>query len=151
MTTQRKVLIGAAVVLLVALGVGLFTQFSAMSYGGLRDVLHAQGATVQDDGLGAQPFLGGADHRLIVNGAGVDVFEYRTAVGAWLDARNISRDGTTITGGVGPFGRSAASVDFIAPPHWFHAGRMIVLYVGRDASLLALLANPLGPPFAGVA
>jgi hypothetical protein len=114
----------------------------------LQHVLHVHSASVHREWLGSQPFLGGADHRLIVNGTDVDVFEYRTTFGAGLDAAHISSDGSTITGGFGPFGNTV-TVDFIAPPHWFHAGRVIVLYVGLDASLLKLFQDVLGPQFAG--
>ena len=149
MPKRRRVWLGVGLALALIGAVALATQLTGMSYAGLRDALRAQGANVQENGLGSQPFLNGADRRLVVNGAGVDVFEYSTTAGASLDAARISRDGSTIGAGFGPLGGSAAMVDFIAPPHWFHAGRVIVLYVGRDSGVLAALTAPLGPPFAG--
>jgi hypothetical protein len=149
MTTKRKLLIGGAVAVVIVATLALVTQLSATSYASLRDGLHSQGATVQETGPGSQPFLRGTDHRLNVNGAEVDVFEYRTTVEASLDAGRVSADGSTISPGFGPLGGSAASIDFVAPPHWFHAGRVLVLYVGRDDGVRALLRTTLGAQFAG--
>jgi hypothetical protein len=126
----------------------LATQLSATSYTDVRDALRTQGARVDEDGLGTQPFLGGTDHCLRVNGVGVDVFEYRTTLGASLDAQRISADGSTIGPAFGPFGGAAATIDFVALPHWYHAGRVLALYVGRDDITLALLGSALGAPFA---
>lgn len=147
MITRWKALVGAAVALAAVLAIA--TQLTAMSYASLRDELRAHGASVREDGLGSQPFLGGADHRLTVDSAGIDVFEYRTTAGASLDAARISPDGSTINKEPGPLGGGAAAVDFIAPPHWFHSGRVIALYVGRDSDILALLRATLGAQFAG--
>ncbi len=147
MNTRWKALVGAAVALAAVLAI--VTQLTAMSYASLRDELRAHGASVRENGLGSQPFLGGTDHRLTVDGASVDVFEYQTTAGASLDAARISPDGSTITKGLGPLGGGAAAVDFIAPPHWFHSGRLIVLYVGRDSGALALLRATLGTQLAG--
>lgn len=141
-------IIGGALALIVALALAF--QLTGMSYSTFRDDLRARGAAVQEQGRGSQPFLNGADHRLTVNGAVVDAFEYSTVVGASLDAARISRDGSTINPGVGPLGGSATIVDFIAPPHWFQSGRIIVLYVGRDNNVLTLLRAALGAQFAGL-
>lgn len=149
MSHSRKLVVGVALAIALVTVVALVDQLGGMSYSVLRDDLRSRGAKVQEQGLGLGPFLNGTDHRLKVNGAGVDVFEYRTTAGASLDAARISTDGSTINAGLGPLGGSAAAVDFIAPPHWFHSGRVIVLYVGRDTGMLALLRATLGAPFAG--
>ena len=148
MRTRQKVVLGVAVVLVVLGAVLLvMTQVGATSYASLQHALRAYGASVHDDGRGSEPFLGGTDHRLTVNGTDIDVFEYRTTLGASLDVSHISSDGSTIASGFGPFG-SAVVVDFIAPPHWFHSGRVIVLYVGQSSALRHLLQAVLGPQVA---
>ena len=38
---------------------------------------------------------------------------------------------------------------WIAPPHFFKSGRLIVLYIGEEPRLLQGLAHILGPQFAG--
>jgi hypothetical protein len=76
-------------------------------------------------------------------------YEYVTTHDAALDEACISPDGSTITSAGFLGSSSALIVDYVAPPHWFYAGRIIVLYVGCDASLIDLLQQVLGPPFAG--
>jgi hypothetical protein len=149
MRARQKILVGAAGALVIlAVTLLVVTLLTATSYASLQQALRAHGASVHDDGQGSEPFLGGTDHRLSVNSSDVDVFEYRTTLGASLDASRISSDGSTIRGGFGPFG-SAVVVDFTAAPHWFHDGRIIVLYVGQNAALLTLFQDVLGPQFAG--
>jgi hypothetical protein len=146
---RRTLLIVIGLVLVAGSGIVLATQLTAASYASVQDALRAHGASVQENGLGSQPFLTVTDHRLTVNGSGIDVFEYRTTLGPSLDAGRISRDGSTFGKTFGPFGDQAATVNYIAPPHWFHTGRVVVLYVGQDPSILRLLQMVIGKQFAG--
>jgi len=52
---------------------------------------------------------------------------------------------------VAPDGRSmgTAMVTWVASPHFYMSGTLIVLYVGDDAALQTLLEEALGPQFAG--
>jgi hypothetical protein len=111
--------------------------------------LRMAGATVGErESGGGFSFLHGAPHPLLVNGQEVTVFEYAAPALADLDAASVSPDGSTFHTGVGPFG-STVIVDYIAPPHFYKSGRVIVLYVGQDAGILRLLRQIFGPPFAG--
>ncbi len=38
---------------------------------------------------------------------------------------------------------------WVAPPHFFQEGRVLVLYAGADQTVLAALTELLGPQFAG--
>jgi hypothetical protein len=145
---------GVGVVLLILVGLVLYTQLSALSYSGLQDRLHGQGAVIQDWGTKAQLFgerlLAGTEHNLRINGEGMVVFEYRTTLGAFYDTTRFSTDGKTLRPSVIPGGGQGAHLDdFSAPVHWFHQGRVILLYLGQQADLLALLRQVLGPQFAG--
>jgi hypothetical protein len=40
-------------------------------------------------------------------------------------------------------------ITWVAPPHFFQQGCVIVLYVGSDEEMISLLASVLGPQFAG--
>ena len=40
-------------------------------------------------------------------------------------------------------------ISWIAPPHFFRKERVIVLYLGTDAKVLAVLTELLGAQFAG--
>jgi hypothetical protein len=46
-------------------------------------------------------------------------------------------------------GTATTIVDWVAPPHFFLKGRVLVLYVGSDPAVQKLLAGVLGPQFAG--
>ena len=63
----------------------------------------------------------------------MQVFEYKSTRAAALDANKISS------------ARSTTMAMWIASPHFFNAGRLIVLYVGADSSVLKVLADLLGP------
>ena len=40
-------------------------------------------------------------------------------------------------------------ITWIDTPHFYKAGKIIVLYIGSDATVLDLLKGALGPQFAG--
>ncbi len=71
--------------------------------------------------------------------AEVQVFEYADAADADDDAAQIGPDGQPRT----------AMVEWLAPPHFYRAEQLIVVYVGDDPAGLDLLAGLLGSPFAG--
>ncbi|HEY4724254.1 MAG TPA: hypothetical protein VII92_20530, partial [Anaerolineae bacterium] len=75
-----------------------------------------------------------------VNGFDVQVFEFQDEATAETTAGRVGPDGSTF---------ETTIVNWIAPPHFFQTGRIIVLYVGQDTGLLKLLAATVGPQFAG--
>ena len=149
---RPAVRIGLAVVLLVILaagGLGVYRQVTAFSYHDLLAALNAKGATVQQSGTASALTFQGTGHGLMVNDTQVAAYEYGTAVAAQLDASRVSSDGATFRGGFWPFGGSAVTVDWIAPPHHYHRGQVIVTYIGNDVAITSLLTSVLGPQFAG--
>jgi hypothetical protein len=38
---------------------------------------------------------------------------------------------------------------WVATPHFYEAGKLIVLYVGEDSGVVGVLEEALGPQFAG--
>jgi hypothetical protein len=137
--------------LLAACGTG---QGGPQSHGGpvhdqvsLIDALRAKNVTVVISGTLSQPFLNpqsGTAVRIsggpLTNTADLQLFEYPSASAASADARRIRPDGS---------GTATAIVDWIAPPHFFVKGQVMVLYVGSDSAVLSLLQSLLGPQFAG--
>ena len=153
-TKATVVRTGVGIVLLILVGLVLYTQLTALSFSGLEDRLRGQGAIIQDLGTKGQLFgdrlLAGTEHNLRINGDGMVVFEYHTTLGAFYDTTRFSANGKTLQPSVIPGGGQGAHLDdFPAPVHWFHQGRVILLYVGQQANLLALLRQVLGPQFAG--
>ena len=88
-------------------------------------------------------FLTGG-HILTVNGHRVSAYVYESAPEARNAAAGISPDGSSIR----EDGR-ATIIEWVDAPHFFNAGRLVVLYVGHDTGVLALLVGVLGPQIAG--
>jgi len=106
----------------------------------LIDHLRAANATVVPTGTVAQPFFSVTGQIITVNGEQVQVYEYTNDDGANTDAARISPDGGTI---------GNSMVDWIAPPHFYKKGQLIVLCVGTSTSLMKVLESTLGAKFAG--
>lgn len=119
----------------------------AVSHGGavedqvsLMDALRAAGAEVEIGDRVGQAFFSVTGQILKVNGADVQVFEYESAEAMEADAAQVSADGGSI---------GTSMVMWVEAPHFFKAGRVLVLYVGEDAAVLDLLKGALGEQFAG--
>jgi hypothetical protein len=106
----------------------------------LVDALRAAGATVEPSEPIEQVFFSVGGDILKVNGADVQIFEYETPEAMEADAAKVAPDGGSI---------GTSMVSWIEPPHFYKAGRIIVLYVGQDQAVLDLLTAALGPQFAG--
>jgi hypothetical protein len=135
--------------ILVGAGVGAYAQATAFSYADLLAALRARGATVQETGAASSLLLRGVGHGLTVNGTAIAAYEYSTPLSAQIDVTSLSPDGTTYRSYFGPFGGRAISVDWIAPPHHYRRGRVIVSYIGSDVATIRLLTSVLGSQFAG--
>ena len=106
----------------------------------LVDHLRAAGATVTPMGEVSQPFFSVKGQTIAVNGEQVQVYEYADASAMNAEAARIWSDGGTI---------GNSSVDWIAPPHFYKAGKIIALYVGNSNTVLQSLTTVLGAQFAG--
>lgn len=150
----KLVLVGAMVVILVliAYGIGCADEkppvppAPTISHGGpvrdyisLVDNLRATGANIQPAGDITQPFFSVKGLVITVNGSNVQVFEYADAEAADAEAALVSSDGSSI-------GTTMAS--WVAPPHFYKAEKLIVLYVGESEAILDILESVLGPQFA---
>lgn len=107
---------------------------------GLTEMLQASGADVTLVGPAPDSFLTGEGTTLQVNGQEIQVYEYEDANQAEDDSSQISSDGTQI--GDNP-------VRWAGTPHFYRSGKIIVQYIGDDATVLQLLDDVLGPQFAG--
>jgi hypothetical protein len=102
--------------------------------------LQKAGLTVTPAGNITEPFFNVPGHVILVNGQSVEVFEYRDEAAAQHAAQTVSRNGEQV---------GNAIVDWVAMPHFYQKGRLIVLYVGDDATVKRALDTVLGPQFAG--
>ena len=121
------------------------TQREVKDQGSLLEALknksvEIEGAKVELGDTVEQSFFSVKGQVIKVNNSDVQAFEYATPDAMESEAVLVSADG----GSVG-----TNMVMWMATPHFFKAGRMIVLYVGDDAAVLDLLQGALGKQFAG--
>ena len=110
--------------------------------------LRAAGLSVEVKGETTEPLFSGKATFLSVDGGGVEVLEYDDAESADAEAGRISPDGTKIETDTKE-GKVATDISWIATPHFYKSGKLIVLYVGADAAVTVALEAALGSQFAG--
>lgn len=77
---------------------------------------------------------------ITVNGQDIQVFEYESAEAMENEASQVAPDG----GSVG-----TSMMMWMDAPHFYKAGRILVLYIGSDDQTLTLLQSVMGAQFAG--
>jgi len=113
---------------------------SVQDQSSLVATLQTSGATVETGETVSQPFFTSEGILLKVNGADVQVFEYDSVEAMQEEASQVAPDGGSI---------GTSMVSWMDTPHFYQAGRIIVLYVGSDKAVLDLLEKALGPQYAG--
>jgi hypothetical protein len=136
--TLQAILIGAVSLLLGACSPGATAPGEVETVNELVDAFRAKGLRVS---LGGETsprenrYFSVSSRDVMVGEARLKVFEYRAAGQADGDARLISNEGQ-------PNPRTA--IGWIAPPHFYKQGRLIVLYVGCADDILRVLDELLG-------
>ena len=102
--------------------------------------LETAGATVEVGDSVEQAFFSPVGQIIKVNGADVQVFEYESAEAIESEASQVAPDGGSI---------GTSMVTWMDTPHFYKAGRIIVLYVGSDETIIDVLENAIGSQFAG--
>ena len=118
-------------------------------YVSLVDDLRAAGATVDPAGTGSADFFAPQGQLLTVNGERVETFEFATAEEADAAAGGVSANGLSIVMTMADGTQKASMVDWVAPAHFYKAGRLIALYVGCDSDVIDVLQETMRPQFAG--
>lgn len=147
--SRRFLLWSTAAVAIVVLAAGLGVYVSvrgqktapSLTYDGLMARLRTAGATVAPGESVEQPFLAVPGRFLNINGTDVQVFEYASTNAARGDVARVAPDGCAVG--------NTIHINWIAPPHFYKQGRLIVIYIGSDTSILSVLSTALGPQFAG--
>ena len=109
-------------------------------YASLINKLRVAGVSVEPAGEVQQPFFSIKGEMIKVHGEDVQVFQYANAAAADAEAARISRDGMTA---------GTRKIFWVAPPHFFKQGKLLVLYVGVDDKVKGALEAVLGQQFAG--
>ena len=102
--------------------------------------LEAAEATVRQAGEVEQAFFSVGGQLLSLDGQDVQVFEYPDAAYRQTESDQISSDGSTI---------GTTMITWVDQPNFWAKGRLIVLYVGRDAATIEMLSGILGEPLTG--
>ncbi len=85
-----------------------------------------------------------------MNGGRVETFEFASAEAADAAAEGVSATGSSISRVDSETGMGvASSILWYGPPHFYKAGKLIVLYVGCDNDVIDALQETMGPQFAG--
>jgi hypothetical protein len=129
----------AASLILTACGGG---SVSAQGYGFAEflEELREKGAETENGEPVEQPFFSVRGTTINLNGESVQVFEYDSAETMESDAVLVDADGDSI---------GTSMVSWMATPHFYKKGRILVLYVGDNTETLRLLESVLGAQFAG--
>ena len=106
----------------------------------LSEELRAAGASVDVGGPIGQSFFSTPGQLLTVNGIEIQVYVYPGPEEASRDASQVSPDGGTV---------GLTSIMWVATPHSYLEGALMVLYLGDDAPVQTLLEGVLGLQFAG--
>lgn len=133
------VIFGIATLILSACG---GQPASAQGYGTAEflEELREKGAEAQSGESVEQAFFSVIGTMINLNGESVQVFEYDSAETMESDAVLVDADGGSI---------GTSMVSWVATPHFYKKGRILVLYVGDNAETLGLLESVLGAQFAG--
>lgn len=106
----------------------------------LVDSLRDAGATVEPKENLEQDIFSVAGQVITVDGKDVQVYEYANDAAAGADAALIAPDAGSI---------GTTMITWVAAPHVYRSGKLIVLYVGDDPATTVLLESLLGPQVAG--
>ena len=109
-------------------------------YPSLVASLRAAGATVEPGDDVDQPFFPVTGKMLRIDGEEVQVFQFAGAEQAAAQAARISPTGATV---------GTAKIYWIGVPHFYRAGKLLVLYVGGSERVLKTLETAFGRQFAG--
>ena len=108
------------------------------------DALRSHGLTPRLQHRSSSSVLGVPARVYAVSGGELHVFRFRSDAEARRAAGRVDPGGYSVSQNGG-----ALQVDWLAPPHWFRAGRELAVYLGSDGRVLRALERALGPQFAG--
>jgi hypothetical protein len=138
-----------AVIIVVIATLGPKPSQPATDYSTLLRYLRDSGASIGEEGEIDEEFFDIEGREVIVNESTIEVYEYANAEAMEAEASCVSPDGFGITKERGDLGVHK-EVNWIALPHFYKSGRIIVMYIGNDSSIISLLENALGKQFAGM-
>ena len=119
------------------------TDKAILDYSALLTDLRGIAESVEESMQISQPFFSVRGKIVQVEGEDVQIFEYETREAMDAEAKYVSPDGTTFV-----MKDHISYVDWIAPPHFYKSGRIIVIYIGSNEKIIGMLENVVGAQFA---
>lgn len=104
------------------------------------EALREQGVDAEKGDSVEQGFFSVTGDSVNFDSESVQVFEYDSPETMESDAALVAPDGGSI---------GTSMVMWVATPHFYKKGHILVLYIGDNAETLKLLETVLGPQFAG--
>jgi hypothetical protein len=147
-------ILGSCIVLIIAVvAIATLVPKPITNYSTLLRYLRDSGASIREEGEVSWSFFYDdiEGRRVAVNESTIEVYKYANAEAMEAEASCVSPDGFGIMKEWGDGRGSGKQVGWIAPPHFYKAGRIIVFYCGDNDSIISLLENALGKQFAGLA
>jgi hypothetical protein len=144
-------ILGSCIALIIAVvAVATLGPKPVTDYSTLLHYLRDSGASIVEKGEISEGFFDIEGRKVAVNESNIEVYEYANAEAMEAEASCVSPDGFGIMKEWGDGRWSGKQVGWIAPPHFYKAGRIIVFYCGDNDSIISLLENGLGTQFAGM-
>jgi hypothetical protein len=107
----------------------------------LLSALQAAGATTEINDSISQEFFSVEGQFITINGTeDIQVFEYPSGEEMESDASQIAPDGGSI---------GTTMINWVDNPHFYKSGRILILYIGNNETILSLLEKVMGKQFAG--
>ena len=143
-------ILGSCIALIIAIVViATLDPKPVTNYSTLLRYLRDSGASIVEKGEISVGFFDIEGRRVAVNESNIEVYEYANAEAMEAEASCVSPEGCSFRKGKGNIAE-VCFVDWIAPPHFYKAGRIIAFYCGDNDSIINLLENVLGTQFAGM-
>jgi hypothetical protein len=147
---KLAVILGSCIVPIIAVvATATLNPKPVTDYTILLTYLRDSGASIVEEGAIQEPFFDIESRRVTVNDSTIEVYEYANVEAMETEATCVSPEGCSFRKGKGDIAE-VCFVDWIATPHFYKAGRIIVFYCGDNDSIISLLENALGKQFAGV-
>ena len=140
---------GCSVVVVVIVAIATCRPEPVTDYSTLLRYLRDSDTSIVEEGEVDEEFFDIEGRSVTVNGSAIEVYEYANVEDMESEASCVSPDGFGITKERGDM-VVHKGVSWINPPHFYKAGRIIVIYIGDNDSIISLLENALGKQFAGM-
>ncbi len=117
---------------------------SELDLAGFIKTLQTVSVSVEQVGTSPPEFFSVPAKGITINGAYVAVFEYSDSIKARAEVAYVSPNGGQIAVPNGP----VSQIEWVATPHFYQRGQLVVQYIGDESEVLSALEAALGSPFA---